>query len=53
MFARNKQLRHLRIEQFNRYVLLVDGNRAGEESMEETIDEDAPEKPYKVENECP
>ena len=52
LFARNKQLRHLRIEQFNRYLLLVDSNRAGEETMEDTIDEDTPEKPYKVENEC-
>ena len=52
LFARNKQLRHLRIEQFNRYLLLVDSSRAGEETMEDTIDEDTPEKPYKVENEC-
>ena len=50
--ARNKQLRHLRIEQFNRYLSLVDCGRAGEETMEDTIDEDTPENPYKIVNKC-
>ena len=46
---RNTQLRHLRIEQFNRYLVLVDNGFAGQETMEDTICEDNdPENPFKV-----
>ena len=44
--AKKRQLRHLRIEQFNKYLLLVDSSRAGEETMEDTIEDDTPENQY-------
>ena len=47
-YFRNVYLRHLRIEQFNRYLMLVDSERASELTSENTIDVDAGPDPYRV-----
>ena len=47
-FFRHPQLRHLRIEAFNRYLTLVDGERGDALTSENTIDVDSGPDPYRV-----
>jgi hypothetical protein len=49
-FFRSPRLRHLRIEQFNRYCIILDKTSAGTTNLtsENTIDEDHSANPYRV-----